>query len=112
MYLLYLTIINQSSLSKIVCGVDTVFTTAFSCKILVTQCFLYQYTNSSSNSIWWGSVERGLMELKRLGIEEQLWNVSRREIAHEAANQKVDVLEVLAPASLQRTISAPSIHNG
>ncbi|CAM6028414.1 unnamed protein product [Sphagnum balticum] len=57
-------------------------------------------------------VERGLMELKRLGIEEQLWNVSRREIAHEAANQKVDVLEVLAPASLQRTISAPSIHNG
>jgi hypothetical protein len=52
------------------------------------------------------------MELKRLGIEEQLWNVSRREIAHEAANQKLDVLEVLAPASLQRAISAPSIHNG
>ncbi|KAH8933545.1 hypothetical protein BDL97_18G035100 [Sphagnum fallax] len=57
-------------------------------------------------------VQRGLMELKRLGIEEQLWNVSRREIAHEAANQKLDVLEVLAPASLQRAISAPSIHNG
>ncbi|KAG0586594.1 hypothetical protein KC19_2G102600 [Ceratodon purpureus] len=55
-------------------------------------------------------VERGLMELRKLGIEEQLWNVSRREIANEAANQKVDVLEVLqAPSTLQRVTSAPTL---
>lgn len=55
-------------------------------------------------------VERGLMELRKLGIEEQLWNVSRREIANEAANQKVDVLEVLqAPSTLQRVTSAPQL---
>lgn len=55
-------------------------------------------------------VERGLMELRKLGIEEQLWNVSRREIANEAANQKVDVLEVLqAPGTLQRVTSAPAM---
>uniref|UniRef100_A0A7I4CAA8 Coiled-coil domain-containing protein SCD2 n=1 Tax=Physcomitrium patens TaxID=3218 RepID=A0A7I4CAA8_PHYPA len=44
-------------------------------------------------------VERGLMELQKLGVEEQLWNVSRREIANEAANQKVDVLEALQAPS-------------
>lgn len=55
-------------------------------------------------------VERGLMELRKLGIEENLWNVSRREIANEAANQKVDVLEVLqAPSTLQRVTSAPQL---
>ena len=55
-------------------------------------------------------VDRGLMELRKLGIEEQLWNVSRREIANEAANQRVDVLEVLAPASLQRVSSAVMVN--
>lgn len=58
------------------------------------------------------AVERGLMELRKLGVEEQLWSVSRREIAHEAANQKVDVLEVLAPASLQRVTSGANLHSG
>lgn len=53
-------------------------------------------------------VERGMMELRALGIEEQLWNVSRKEISMDAADQKVDVLEVLtASNSLQRTLSSP-----
>lgn len=52
-------------------------------------------------------VERGMMDLRALGIEEQLWNISRREISKDAANQKVDVLEVLtASNSLQRTMSS------
>ncbi|KAG0585704.1 hypothetical protein KC19_2G031200 [Ceratodon purpureus] len=52
-------------------------------------------------------VERGMMDLRALGVEEKLWNVSRREISKDAANQKVDVLEVLtASNSLQRTLSS------
>jgi hypothetical protein len=48
-----------------------------------------------------------MMDLRALGIEEQLWNISRREISKDAANQKVDVLEVLtASNSLQRTMSS------
>lgn len=37
------------------------------------------------------TVERGLLELRKLGIEEHLWEVSRREIAQEAANQKIEI---------------------
>lgn len=55
-------------------------------------------------------VERGLMELRALGIEERLWNVSRREIGKDAANQRVDVLEVLQGSNtLPRTLSSQLI---
>ncbi|KAL5979385.1 scaffold protein Scd2 [Asimina triloba] len=30
-------------------------------------------------------VERGLMELRKLGIEQQLWEASRREIDHASS---------------------------
>ena len=52
-------------------------------------------------------VERGMFELRALGIEEQLWNVSRKEISKDAANQKVDVLNLTASNGLQRTLSSP-----
>jgi len=55
-------------------------------------------------------VERGMMELRALGIEEQLWNISRKEISKDAADLKVDVLEVLQGSnSLKRTLSSSFI---
>ncbi|KAJ7546851.1 hypothetical protein O6H91_08G057000 [Diphasiastrum complanatum] len=33
-------------------------------------------------------VERGMMEIRKLGLEDQLWEASRKEILHEGMNQK------------------------
>ncbi|CAM6125567.1 unnamed protein product [Calypogeia fissa] len=38
-------------------------------------------------------VERGLLELHKLGVEEQLWETSRREVSRAAANQNAEVDE-------------------
>lgn len=34
-------------------------------------------------------VERGLIELRKLGIEQQLWEASRKEIDHQPNNGKM-----------------------
>ena len=35
------------------------------------------------------TVERGLIELRKLGIEQQLWEASRKEIDHQPNNGKM-----------------------
>lgn len=57
--------------------------------------FLPKYLINCLDGNTYLSVERGLVELRKLGLEQQLWETSRKEIEHnspsvEAANYKHD----------------------
>jgi hypothetical protein len=56
-------------------------------------------------------VARGLEQLRKLGIEEQLWEVSRKEIAQEVANYKLVDPESTSSSYLQRLASSLSVQS-
>ncbi|CAK9876952.1 unnamed protein product [Sphagnum jensenii] len=56
-------------------------------------------------------VARGLEQLRKLGIEEQLWEVSRKEIAQEVANYKLVDPESTSSSHLQRLASSLSVQS-
>jgi hypothetical protein len=58
-----------------------------------------------------GAVARGLEQLRKLGIEEQLWEVSRKEIAQEVANYKLVDPENTSSSHLQRLASSLSVQS-
>ncbi|CAM6026903.1 unnamed protein product [Sphagnum balticum] len=56
-------------------------------------------------------VARGLEQLRKLGIEEQLWEVSRKEIAQEVANYKLVDPESTSSSHLQKLASSLSVQS-